>query len=216
MGESPPLVALSEDALWALVEPFQLRLVRFVRGMLGDLEEARDIVQDVLVSAWRTAQRPTAPFVVGADERAVQRWLFRIASNKAIDVLRHRRVIAWETLDGVLSVEPLDAQHPAPFDERLAESEAMRAALDRLDSSDVVCLRLSIVEDFTAVEIAQMLAITPEAARQRLSRATYRLRAAYFTQTDPSPPSPPAPPVTPVTRVTLHGDISPTRRERST
>jgi RNA polymerase sigma-70 factor (ECF subfamily) len=206
MGEPLPLGTLTEEALWSLLEPFQLRLVRFVHGMIGDLEEAHDIVQDVLVSAWRTAQRPVAPFVVGADERAIQRWLFRAASNKTLNVMRHRRVIAWETLDGVLSVEPLDAHLPAPFDELLAEGDAVRAALDRLGSSDVVCLQLSIVEGFTAVEIAHMLAITPEAARQRLSRATYRLRAAYFAQNDSS---------SPVTRVSVHGNLSDLRRERT-
>jgi RNA polymerase sigma factor (sigma-70 family) len=211
-------MGLTEDALWSVLEPLQLRLVRFVHGMLGDLEEAHDIVQDVLISAWRTAQRQAAPFMVGAEERAVQRWLFRAASNRALNVMRHRRVIAWESLDGVLSVEPLDPQQPLPFDERLAEGEAVYAALDRLDPSDVVCLQLSIVEDFTAVEIAQMLAITPEAARQRLVRATYRLRAAYFALNDSSRPSPPslaAPSITPGTRVRIHEDTSSTRRERS-
>src|SRR5215469_2368389 len=120
MEEAPPLVALSQEALWSLLEPFQLRLVRFVRGVVGDIEEARDIVQDVFVIAWRTAQRPTAPFAVGTDERAVQRWLFRIATNKAIDVMRHRRVIAWETLDGAPSSEPIGSRNPPPFEERLA------------------------------------------------------------------------------------------------
>jgi putative glutamine amidotransferase len=189
VGEGSPPAALTEDALWSLLEPFQLRLVRFVCGMIGDREEARDIVQDVLFSAWRTAQRPTAPFVVGADERAVQRWLFRIASNKAIDALRHRRVIAWETLDATLTVEPLDTQDPTPFEERVVEGEAVRAALDSLDPNDVACLRLSILEEFTSIEIAHILDITPEAARQRLSRATYRLRVAYFGQSDRSPSS---------------------------
>jgi RNA polymerase sigma-70 factor (ECF subfamily) len=208
MAENPPLLALTEDALWALLEPFQGRLVRFVRGMIGDLEEARDIVQDVFVSAWHTAQRPTAPFVVGAEERAIQRWLFRTASNKAIDVMRHRRVIAWETLDGVLSIELLDPQQAAPFEERLAEGEALRAALGSLDPKDVVCLRLSILEEFTSVEIAHILDITPEAARQRLSRATYRLRAAYFAQADRSSAAGPRAPTTTDT------DTSATRGER--
>ncbi len=210
MGEAPPLVALTEDALWSLLEPFQLRLVRFVRGIVGDMEEARDIAQDVFVTAWRTAQRPTAPFVVGTHERAVQRWLFRVASNKAIDVMRHRRVIAWETLDAAPSFEPIDPQTPAPFEERLAEGEALRAALDSLDPKDVVCLRLSILEEFTSVEIAHILAITPEAARQRLSRATYRLRAAYFAQTDRSPTA------RPFASAATDSDTSAKRRERHT
>jgi RNA polymerase sigma-70 factor (ECF subfamily) len=174
------------------LEPFQLRLVRFVRGILGDLEDARDITQDVFVNAWRTAQRPAAPFTAGSDERAVQRWLFRVAYNKAIDSVRHRSVITWQSLDPVRPLDPAEQGEAPPFDERLAESEALRAALARLGPQDVACLRLSVIEEFTSVEIAHILAITPEAARQRLSRATCRLRAAYFAPQDPLPSLSPA------------------------
>jgi RNA polymerase sigma-70 factor (ECF subfamily) len=180
MGEPLPLGALTEEMFWSVLEPFQLRLVRFVRGIVDDFEDARDIIQDVFINAWRTAQRPAAPFTANSDERAVQRWLFRVAYNKAIDVVRHRNVIAWESLDPVGLLDPSGVEEASPFEDRLAESEALRAALARLGPQDVACLRLSIIEEFTSVEIAQILEITPEAARQRLSRATCRLRAAYF------------------------------------
>jgi RNA polymerase sigma factor (sigma-70 family) len=134
----------------------------------------------VFVNAWRTAQRPAAPFTAAIDGRAVQRWLFRVAYNKAIDIVRHHNVITWESLDPLSPLEPSGLGGASSFDDQLAESEALRAALARLGPQDVACLRLSVIEEFTSVEIAQILAITPEAARQRLSRATVRLRAAYF------------------------------------
>src|SRR5215813_12901393 len=186
MGESLPLVALTEEALWLLLETVQLRLVRFVRGIVGNVEDARDIIQDVFVNAWRTAQRPAAPFIAGSGERDVQRWLFRAAYNKAIDTVRHRSVIAWETLDPFSPSDLVVPQESLPFEERLAEGEVLRAALAHLEPQDLACLRLSIIEDFTSVEIAHILDITPEAARKRLSRATHRLRAAYLAQTDRS------------------------------
>jgi DNA-directed RNA polymerase specialized sigma24 family protein len=117
-------------------------------------------------------------------------------------------VIAWETLDGVPSIEPIGSRNPPPFEERLAEGDALRTALDSLDPKDVACLRLSILEGFTAVEIAHILTITPEAARQRLSRATRRLREAYFVQADRYPP------VKPVEAAILPADTSLKRRER--
>jgi RNA polymerase sigma-70 factor (ECF subfamily) len=203
MGEPLPLGALSEEAFWSVLEPFQLRLVRFVRGIVGDVEDARDIIQDVFVNAWRTAQRTAAPFTAGSDERAVQRWLFRVAYNKAIDIMRHRSVIAWESLDPVRPHDPAGLRETPPFEERLAESEALRAALARLGPQDVACLRLSIIEEFTSVEIAQILSITPEAARQRLSRATSRLRAAYFAAPSPLPAQSP--------QVVKRTDLSPRR-----
>jgi RNA polymerase sigma-70 factor (ECF subfamily) len=193
LGNPLPLGTLTVEAFWSLVELFQLRLVRFVQGIVGNAEDARDIVQDVFVSAWRTAQRPAAPFTAEIDERAVQRWLFRIGYNKAIDVVRHRRVIAWESLDPFSPPASLELEASPPFDDQLAESEALRAALDRLGPQDVACLRLSVIEEFTSVEIAHILAITPEAARQRLSRATSRLRAAYFALPYASPVPTPAP-----------------------
>src|SRR5215813_8482794 len=166
MGKPLPLGALTEEAFWSIVEPFQLRLVRFVQSIVGDAEDARDIVQDVFVSAWRTAQRPAAPFAAEIDERAIQRWLFRVAYNKAIDVVRHHSVITWESLDPYRPSEPTAFAGAPPFDDQLAESEALRAALARLGPQDVACLRLSVIEEFTSVEIAHILAITPEAARQ--------------------------------------------------
>jgi len=186
MGKPHPLGVLTEEAFWSIVEPFQLRLARFVQSTVGDAEDARDVVQDVFVSAWRTAQRRAAPFAAEIDERAIQRWLFRVAYNKAIDVVRHHSVITWESLGHYRPLEPTAFAGAPPFDDQLAETEALRVALARLGPQDVVCLRLSVIEEFTSVEIAQILAITPEAARQRLSRATYRLRSAYFAPPSPS------------------------------
>jgi len=206
MGEPLPLVALTEEALWLLLETFQLRLVRFTRGIVGNVEDARDIVQDVFVNAWRTAQRPAAPFTRGSGVRDVQRWLFRAAYNKAIDIVRHRSVIAWETLDPFNPLDLVVPQESLPFEERLAEGEVLRAALAHLEPQDVACLRLSIIEDFTSVEIAQILDITPEATRKRLSRATQRLRAAYLVQTGRSQSSSPP--------VSARSDTSGGRRER--
>jgi RNA polymerase sigma factor (sigma-70 family) len=193
MGEPLPLGALTEEAFWSIVEPFQFRHVRFTQSVVGDAEDARDIIQDVFASAWRTAQRPAPPFTAKIDERAVQRWLFRVAYNKAIDVVRHRSVIAWEPLDPASLLEPTRLGEAPPFDDQLAESEALRAALVRLGPHDVACLRLSVIEEFTSVEIAHILAITPEAARQRLSRATVRLRVAYFALPSPSQSLSPSP-----------------------
>src|SRR5262249_59914163 len=105
--------------------------------------------------------------------------------------LRHRGVITWVTLDLFSPPEAVTQDTQPPFEDRLAESEALRAALARLEPQDVACLRLSIIEDFSSVEIAHILDITPEAARKRLSRATHRLRAAYLAQTDRSPLSSP-------------------------
>jgi RNA polymerase sigma-70 factor, ECF subfamily len=175
-------VALTTEAFQAILDRFPASLVRFVRHLIHSTEDARDTVQDVFVDAWRATQRQTPPFVAGGDERAVRNWLFHAAYCDAISLLRHRGVIVWESL---ATYDASDADEPpahAAFEDQVIEGDALRAALATLEPPDVACLRLSVIEGFSAVEIAQILEIAPAAARKRLSRAMQRLRASYFAQ----------------------------------
>jgi DNA-directed RNA polymerase specialized sigma24 family protein len=91
-------IALSVEAFNGFLARFQAALVRFVRSLVGNSEDARDLVQDVFVDAWRATQRQTPPFTGLADEGAVRNWLFHAAYCNAISALRRRGVITWESL----------------------------------------------------------------------------------------------------------------------
>jgi RNA polymerase sigma-70 factor (ECF subfamily) len=187
MAELAPSGALASGAYRRILDHFQVPLARFVRALVGSDEEARDIVQDVFVDAWLATQRGMHPFTQGRTERAVRNWLYHAAYCNAVSVLRRRSVIAWESLDVVDVVDAGDAverHSPVPFDERVVERAELRAVLATLEPADLACLRLGIIEDFTTIEMAQILGITPEAARKRLSRAMHRLRAGYFARRD--------------------------------
>jgi len=71
------------DAFARLVERRTPGLVAFLRRMLGDTEDARDVAQLTFVKVWQNLQRYDASF-------AFSTWLFRIAGNLAIDALRSR------------------------------------------------------------------------------------------------------------------------------
>jgi RNA polymerase sigma-70 factor (ECF subfamily) len=182
LAEPALSIALSVEAFNGLLAQFQGPLVRFVRSLVGNSEDARDLVQDAFVDAWRTAQRQVPPFVSGMDERAVRNWLFHAAYCNAISVLRRRSVITWESLT---MHDEADLSEPAGdggFEERIVEGAALRTALATLETADLSCLRLRIIDGFTTVEIADVLEIAPSAARKRLSRAMRRLRASYLAQ----------------------------------
>jgi RNA polymerase sigma factor (sigma-70 family) len=184
MVEPDSCMALSTEAYQRILDHFEGPLFRFVRGLVGSGEEVYDIVQDVFVDAWRAMQREARPFVAGADDGAIRKWLYHAAYCHAVSVLRHRDVIAWESLDIFESSDAAEGHAPAPFEEQVTEREALRAALATLEPADVACLQLRVVEGFTSVEMARILDITPDAARKRLSRAMQRLRAAYFARDD--------------------------------
>ena len=164
----------------ALLASAQNALRGFVRGMVGSVEQAQDITQDVFVDAWRASARGQAPFDGSGDEAAMRRWLFHVAYQRSVSALRHRAVLHVEPLDEQISLEADHLYAPIPFEDRIAESAALQDALGALDPHDAACLLLSAAQGFTALEIATILQITPAAAKKRLTRAKQRLRAAYF------------------------------------
>lgn len=163
----------------------QQPLYVFVRNLVGgDAEEARDIVQETFTDAWRAALRRQPPFVGTATEADMRRWLFHVVYQRAISVRRHRRVLAWESLDQDDFLEPAPHLPESSFEERMAAGDALRRALDQLDASDVACIILKTVHGFSSPEMAQILELSPEAVRKRFSRAIRRLRTMYHAQDD--------------------------------
>jgi len=71
------------DAFGELVERYQQRLVRYLRGLVGNEEDARDVAQEAFLRAYTHLARfdPSRSFSV---------WLYGIASHVAVDWLRRR------------------------------------------------------------------------------------------------------------------------------
>jgi RNA polymerase sigma factor (sigma-70 family) len=171
-----------------LLQGHYRRLLAFACGLLGDMHQADDVVQEVFVAAWRAAQQQKAPFAATLDEVGAHRWLFRVAYRRAISLRRHNGVLHWESLDAIEEDEDdvnlglaLSAT-PSSFEDQVVERTALTAALARLSSLDATCLLLHVVHGFSAAEVAQIIEVSPEAAKKRLWRATERLRTAYFAR----------------------------------
>jgi len=180
MREPVTRLPMHAAAFSVLVDHTQEPLWRFVRELVGEPEQASDVVQEVFIDAWKAAQRSSAPFTEDGDTAAMRRWIFRAGYHRAISVLRRRRVIAWESLDAFNLKETGSASASTSFEDQVAESEALQTALATLTAEDVAAVLLNAVQGFTSAEIAQILGIMPEAAKKRLSRAKQRLRDAYL------------------------------------
>jgi RNA polymerase sigma factor (sigma-70 family) len=153
MGNGPPSPPrLARAAFAALVERHQHALHAFLRGFTGHDEQARDLVQDTFHDAWRLTQAGTPPFVAEYDDDGVRRWLFHTAYCRAVSLLRRRR--PWASLDSLADLLP--DERALPFDERIAEREALRAALLQLSHDDVACLLLRVVQGFSAAYLDQI------------------------------------------------------------
>lgn len=149
-------------------------LYRHVLRIVGNVAEAEDVVQDALLSAWKSL----AAFQGGS----FRAWVFRIATNRSIDVIRARR------RRGELPLEPPDdaefewAEPAAPGTDLLeiaSRSEAMAAveeALTGIPPEQRAALLLRDVEGFSYEEIAQITAVEVGTVKSRIHRARAAVR----------------------------------------
>jgi len=176
--------AMTLTMFTAMVDRHQHALCAFLHNLVNDLEQACDLMQDTFQDAWRAAQATKAPFIAGSADDEMRRWLFQVAYHRGISALRRRKLIRWESLD--LLTRSQAGSEWGSFEDQIAESEAMRAALARLSAQDRACLLLRVVQDFSAVEVGQIVGASPDAVTKRLSRAKQRLRAFYLAHEPPS------------------------------
>ena len=66
---------------------YNTQIYNYLLGMVGNPEQAQDLTQDTFVKAYRALPR--------VKELILPAWLYRIATNTALDALRHRKLIAW-------------------------------------------------------------------------------------------------------------------------
>lgn len=181
-GEENPSDAarLDPQAFGALYQLYWPRVYRYVRGWVGDADEADDLAQDVFLRAMVAlpGYRPTsAPFLA---------WLMRIARNRALDRLRAARRRPLLSLDdqaasGLLeSLEPAatsPVSQPAEHVARVELRQRLLAALEQLPADQRVAVVLVDIEGLTYDEAAAMTAVPPGTLKSRISRGRARLRA---------------------------------------
>ena len=161
-----------EDAFAALVERNQGRIYALTLRMTGNPEDAAELCQEAFLNAWRGLPRFQG-------ESAFSTWLYRLASNAAIDYLRRQRKQRGELSldDEELGLDAVDAG-PGPQD--AAEGEEVRSAvaagLGALSEGHRQVLVLRELQGLSYEEIAAVLAVDLGTVKSRISRARSALR----------------------------------------
>lgn len=171
-----------DDAAFAeLVELYHQRLVTIMQHIVGKAEEAEDLAQEVFLRVFRGRKKyhPKAKFST---------WLFTIANNLALNVLRtrHRKpAIPLNVRDsGPLGPRPAEQlvldRECSPHD-RMQQQElaaVVQQALATLNERQRVAVVLNKFEDMNYAEIAEVMDLSTKAVKSLLSRARDNLRIA--------------------------------------
>jgi len=165
------------DAFRALVERHSRVVFRAAFRMTGNRQDAEDIVQEAFLRAYRQLGR--------FDDRAeFGTWLYRIATNRALDLIRVRRRrsenLAAAEPDQPDPVAQLPAYEPSP--ERSAWSAQLRGAVEdamnELSPTERAAFVLRHFEGMRIEEVSRALQCRPGAAKHSVFRAVQKLRRA--------------------------------------
>ena len=199
------------EAFRELTEPYRRELQVFCYRMLGSLQDAEDVLQDTLLSAWQGLD--------GFEGRAsIRTWLYRIATNRCLNARRsasRRPAKEWDIaeyqppeptrlgeivwlepfpdalLEGVMDV-PLGPE--ARYEQTESISLAFVTALQVLPPRQLAVLVLRDVLGFHANEVADMLDSTVDSVNSLLKRARANLQRRLSADADreaaPDPDSP--------------------------
>ncbi len=165
-----------ELAFAQLVDEFSAPIYNYVLRMVADRDRAADITQDTFIKAYRK---------LGTVNEATSRksWLYRIATNTAIDEMRRRRHVRPMGADEPAYVNRPD-QRPGPEAQPKASTldERVQRALMGLRPNHRQCLLLSDLEDMSAQQIGEVMGLSYGAVRTLLCRARGEMRRALAAE----------------------------------
>jgi RNA polymerase sigma-70 factor (ECF subfamily) len=171
---------VNRAAFLALVDDVRPALHRYCARMLGSLADGEDVVQDTLARAF-------FELADGDPPHAIRPWLFRIAHNRAVDLLRRYERRMSEPLD--------DHDVPADATDDAARAEATALAVSRfleLPPAQRSAVVLKDVLGHSLDEIADLTALTLPAVKSALHRGRARLRELSARPARPPQPPPAA------------------------
>ena len=152
-------------AFTVVYERHHLELYRYCRSILRHDEDAHDALHNTMTKAWEALQR-------GDREVALRPWLFRIAHNEAVSMLRSRRSHAeLGEADAVAS----SAEEDVELRQRLRRLRADLAVLPERQRSALVLRELC---GLSHDEIAAVLVVSTATARQTIYEARVALHEA--------------------------------------
>ncbi|MET8652016.1 MULTISPECIES: RNA polymerase sigma factor [Nocardia] len=152
-----------------LVLRYQSRMFRLAIKMLADRADAEDTVQEVFLEAWRRLPQ------LAADD-AFTAWVYRMTTNRCLNVIRARRPRVDVDPDDTAS--PRADLQPERAAQVTGQMAALNAALGTLTPEQRACWLLRELDGLSYEEIGDIVGAKTTAVRGRIARARAQLSEA--------------------------------------
>ncbi|MHB1357420.1 MAG: RNA polymerase sigma factor [Anaerolineae bacterium] len=167
---------VEQDTLFeSLFSSYRQPIYSYLYRLVGNLDPAEELLQDVFVNAYRALPRL-------ADDANHKAWLYRIATNAARDFFRRQRLRRWLPLHD--EEETDEKSNTAEYTEQGEDinremSIEVQEALLKLPLTYREPLLLYSVHEMSTAEIARVLGIGNSAVKMRLMRAREQFKRVY-------------------------------------
>ena len=151
-----------------LYKRWHIRLLRHAVSLLGDSEEARDVMQDVAVALVRNIRKLKDPDHFGA-------WAYTIVRNRAASHIRRK------SRDRTLQTALQRSETPEETAPRETTSDVLIDLISTLKPAHREVLSAYYVDGMSVREIAACLMVPPGTVKSRLSAARTHLKSKYYS-----------------------------------
>lgn len=153
----------------SIMQRFQKPIYLYCYHMLCDASEAEDSAQEIFLKAYRNLDKynPNLPFGT---------WLYRIAYNQCIDVIRRRKLAKY------LPIFYRDDQENKDVDRQIEDNyfdEFVHQAMSKLSAEERNLLILRCVEDKSYRELSLILNQSSATLRKKYERSAAKFRKYY-------------------------------------
>lgn len=164
-----------EEAFAAIYDRYERAIYNFTYKMMGNAEDAADVTQECFLKAYIALPKTSA-------DLNLQAWLYRIASNACLDILRRRKRIRWfpwEIFSSGALPEPSTEEGPERSYAQQEARESVHRTLAKMPAKYRACLVLREYEGFSCAEIAEIIGSSRSAVKSMLFRGREQFREIY-------------------------------------
>ena len=166
-----------EAALYTdLVERYRGRLINYLNRFLGNVHESEELSQEVFLRVYRALDRYNPKYRFST-------WLFRVAKNAAIDLIRKRRLklvpMQRVGVDGQAQEREFESEERDPYRtlRNVERRQAIGAAIDGLKEEYRELIQLRHFAEMTYEEIAEFKGMPLGTVKNKLFRGRRMLKA---------------------------------------